>query len=111
MFTRKTLTSHMDGFLADIKAAGYSPPCVVLFGSYAYGNPHEHRHIAPSTTFTRHRESEHTILFYHRFPIVRRESFIQIFSFPQVGWVGIVQELFQQGGGYHKSFIGRNIMK
>ncbi len=45
MFTRKTLTSHIDGFLADIKAAGYSPTRAVLFGSYANGNPHEHSDI------------------------------------------------------------------
>ena len=45
MFTRKTLTNHIAGFLDDIKAVGYSPTRAVLFGSYANGHPHEHSDI------------------------------------------------------------------
>jgi len=41
MLTRKALNQRVAGFIADLKAAGYSPSRVVLFGSYAKGNPHE----------------------------------------------------------------------
>lgn len=39
MFTRKGLIKHIEGFLADLRKAGYAPEKVVLFGSYAYGRP------------------------------------------------------------------------
>jgi len=41
MLTRKALNQRVAGFIADLKAAGYSPSRVVLFGSYAKGKPHE----------------------------------------------------------------------
>jgi predicted nucleotidyltransferase len=41
MLTRKALTQRITGFITDLKAAGYSPSRVVLFGSYAKGRIHE----------------------------------------------------------------------
>lgn len=41
MVTRKALAQRISGFITDLKAAGYAPSKVVLFGSYAKGRPHE----------------------------------------------------------------------
>lgn len=40
MFTRKALDNYIQSFVNDLKQAGYSPERVMLFGSYAKGNPH-----------------------------------------------------------------------
>ncbi|MBX2897633.1 MAG: nucleotidyltransferase domain-containing protein [Cyclobacteriaceae bacterium] len=40
MLTRKALNQRVTNFIADLKAAGYTPYRVVLFGSYAKGKPH-----------------------------------------------------------------------
>ena len=41
MLTRKALNHRISGFITELRAAGYSPSRVVLFGSYAKGKPHE----------------------------------------------------------------------
>ncbi len=45
MVTRKVLNQRISAFVDSIKAAGYQPTKVVLFGSYAKGKPHEHSDI------------------------------------------------------------------
>src|SRR5439155_1288734 len=35
------LTTCIQNFIHDLKTSGYSPDKVILFGSYAYGKPHE----------------------------------------------------------------------
>ncbi len=45
MFTRKSLTTYINSFLLDLKAAGYEPTKAVLFGSYASGTPNENSDI------------------------------------------------------------------
>lgn len=45
MFTRKNLKNTIDNFIIELKSKGYNPSRVVLFGSYAKGNPHEHSDI------------------------------------------------------------------
>lgn len=39
MVTRKTLVNIVESFVSDLRAAGYAPARVVLFGSYAKGHP------------------------------------------------------------------------
>lgn len=39
MLTRKALDNYIIKFIAEIEAYGYSPIRVILFGSYANGNP------------------------------------------------------------------------
>jgi hypothetical protein len=43
--TRKALMEKISGLLKDLKGVGYSPSRVVLFGSYAKGNPHAYSDI------------------------------------------------------------------
>jgi uncharacterized protein len=45
MVTRKALMEKIFGLLNDLKGVGYVPSRVVLFGSYAKGNPHAHSDI------------------------------------------------------------------
>jgi len=45
MLTRKALTHYINSFIADLKTAGYEPTKVILFGSYAAGQPHEESDI------------------------------------------------------------------
>jgi len=44
-FTQKKLYNHISSFVAALKAIGYPIQKVVLFGSYAKGNPHENSDI------------------------------------------------------------------
>lgn len=39
MVTRKILVNIVESFVSDLRAAGYTPAHVVLFGSYAKGHP------------------------------------------------------------------------
>ena len=45
MFTRKSLKIIIQEFILELKAKGYNPSKVVLFGSYAKGHPHEYSDI------------------------------------------------------------------
>jgi uncharacterized protein len=45
MLTRKKLFNLIHNFLTDLKAFGYHPEKVILFGSYAKGNPHKNSDI------------------------------------------------------------------
>jgi predicted nucleotidyltransferase len=45
MFTRKSIRKIIQEFILELKSKGYNPSKVVLFGSYAKGNPHEHSDI------------------------------------------------------------------
>ena len=45
MFTRKYLKTLITEFVLDLKSKGYNPSKVVLFGSYAKGNPRDHSDI------------------------------------------------------------------
>ncbi|MBS1682233.1 MAG: nucleotidyltransferase domain-containing protein [Bacteroidetes bacterium] len=41
MFTRKEIRLYVQDFIVELKRLGYQPQKVTLFGSYAYGRPHE----------------------------------------------------------------------
>jgi predicted nucleotidyltransferase len=45
MFTNKALKQYINSFLVDLRAVGYNPSQVVLFGSYASGKPHQHSDV------------------------------------------------------------------
>ncbi|MFN0049324.1 MAG: nucleotidyltransferase family protein [Cytophagales bacterium] len=45
MLTRKKLFNLIHNFLTELKALGYQPEKVILFGSYAKGNPHENSDV------------------------------------------------------------------
>lgn len=44
-FTKKKLKCHISSFLAALKNEGYTIEKVIMFGSYANGNPHENSDI------------------------------------------------------------------
>ncbi|MBS1558482.1 MAG: nucleotidyltransferase domain-containing protein [Bacteroidetes bacterium] len=41
MFTRKAIRIYIQDFIEELKQLGYQPEKIALFGSYAYGRPHE----------------------------------------------------------------------
>lgn len=45
MFTRKSLKNIIYEFVLELKSKGYNPSKVILFGSYAKGQPHQHSDI------------------------------------------------------------------
>lgn len=45
MLTRKKLFTLIENFLIELKHLGYNPEKVVLFGSYAKGNPHAYSDV------------------------------------------------------------------
>ena len=60
MFTAKALNKHIEAFLAALEADGLQVSKAILFGSYAYGKPHEYSDIDLAVWLSNYPEQHYT---------------------------------------------------